>query len=99
MLVAADLTAVALHPRHDLLQADSRRPGVHQRPDAHPDPGRDPDRAAAGYRRRAAGGVPKPLRHRAEPGARRPGSLAARPGALTHRTAVASEMTPSGGLP
>jgi len=49
------------------------------RPAAHPDPGRDPGRAAAGYRRRAAGGVPRPLRHRAEPGARRPRSVAAQP--------------------
>ena len=37
---------------------------------------RDPDRTAAGYRRRAAGGVPGPLRHRPEPAARRPGGHA-----------------------
>ena len=79
VLVAADLAAVALHPEHDLLQADSGRPGVHQRPDAHPDPARDPDRTAAGYRRRAAGGVPGPLRHRAEPGAGRPGGMSGHP--------------------
>src|SRR2546428_5323302 len=52
----ADVAAVALHPEHDLFPADPERPGFHQRPDAHPDhPGRDPDRAAARYRRRAAG--------------------------------------------
>ena len=66
-----DLAAVALHPQHDLLPADPGRPGFHQRPDAHPDhPGRDPDRAAARYRRRAARGVPGPLRHRADAGCR-----------------------------
>jgi len=41
VLVAPGLATVALHPQHNLLQADPRRPGVHQRPDAHPDPGRD----------------------------------------------------------
>ena len=71
VLVPADLAAVALHPQHDLLPADPGRPGIHQRPDAHPDPGRDPDRTAARYRRRAAGGVPGPLRRRAAPAAQR----------------------------
>ena len=71
---------VALHPQHDLLPADPGRPGFHQRPDAHPDhPGRDPDRAAARYPRRAARGVPGPLRHRAEPAAGRPGRIASQP--------------------
>src|SRR5215469_14721248 len=75
VLVAADLAAVALHPQHDLLQADTGRPGLDQRPAAHPDSGRNPDRAAARYGRRAAGGVPGPPWRRSEPGAGRPGGV------------------------
>ena len=47
LLVAADLARLPLHPRHHLLAAHRRRPGLPERPHPDPDQRRKADRAPA----------------------------------------------------